>query len=85
MPERPSARERLAKDREEPQLGSLFKPTKEPSHQKMMVYIRPTQFRGLEALRYARLQEIGKAPDKSSLVREAIDLLFEKHGILERP
>ncbi len=83
MPARPSARERIAKDREEPRLAALFGPTKEPSHQKMMIYIRPSQFRGLEALRFARLQETGKAPDKSSLVREAIDLLFERHGVKE--
>jgi hypothetical protein len=51
-----------------------------PRLQKVTLYVRPDQILKLEEVQLQERRRTGRRPDKSALIQEALDLLFEHYG-----
>jgi hypothetical protein len=61
-----------------------------PSHarqrvklEKVTLYVRPEQVLQLEEVQLQERRRTGRRPDKSDLVQEALDLLFQRYSATE--
>ena len=78
MAKRTKLGERLEKDRDE----GLFEPTGGKMRpQKVTLYVRPDQVKMVERIQFQEWERIGKRPQKSILVQEALDLLADKYNV----
>lgn len=86
MPKRVSLSERREKDKKggvDVLFAQPADPTGPAAAEKLVkatYYIRPEQVIALESIQLTERQRSGKRRDKSELVQEALDLLFEKYG-----
>jgi len=69
---------------QQPEVRSLPSQTRQRAKlEKVTLYVRPEQVLQLEEVQLQERRRTGRRPDKSDLVQEALDLLFQRYSATE--